>query len=237
MKVDWIWSLWQQRKCTTQQALEALLVSRARGSLRAIEDIKSMDLQMERRLEQVEIDRVQGMLAESLQGFRPDPRVDKFMLQFSSSAYGIAHRFRTLGLFGGSQIGKSQKGLSLFGISRTLKVSCQGLGKGIIPSIVDLDRQQHGCILWDEIRSDQVLGNKEVFQSGAFLIRLSQSQCNRHMYSKWLYSIAHVLCSNCFPMSVEEGLSEEDAEWLSKNVWSAVLPAGEKWYFDVDGEA
>ena len=235
--MEWIWSLWQQRKCTTQQALEALLQSRARGSLQSMENIKNMDLQMERSIEQVEIDRLQSMLSDSLHGFRPDPRVDKFLLQFDSSEYGIAHRFRALGLFGGSQIGKSQKGLSLFGISRTLKVSCQGLGKGIIPSIVGLDRQRHRCILWDEIRSDQVLGNKEVFQSGAFLIHLGQSQCNQHMYSKWLYSVAHILCSNCFPMSVEEGLSEEEAEWLDKNVLPAVLPRGQKWYFDVNGKA
>ena len=234
--MDWIWSLWQQRKCTTQQALEALLQSRARGCLQAMEQIKSIDLQMERSIEQAEIDRVQSMLSDSLQGFRPDPRVDKFLLQFGPTEYGIAHRFRALGLFGGSQIGKSQKGLSLYGISRTLKVSCQGLGKGIIPSIVNLDRQRHRCILWDEIRTDQVLGNKEVFQSGAFLIHLGQSQCNQHMYSKWLYCIAHVLCSNSFPMSVEEGLSEEDAEWLDKNVMRASLPLGQKWYFDTYGQ-
>ena len=195
-----------------------------------MDHIKSIALQLERRSEQAEIDRVQAMLSKSLHGFRPDPRVDKFSEQFHISKYGVLHRFLSLGLFGGSQIGKSQKGLSLFGISRTLKVSCQGLGKGIIPSIVGFDRQQHCCILWDEIRPDQVLGNKEVFQSGGFVVHLGQSQCNQHVYSKWLYGVAHILCSNCFPMTTEEGHCEEDAEWLAKNVLPAVLPRGERWY-------
>ena len=196
-----------------------------------MENIKSIALQLERSLEQAEIDRVQLMLTKSLQGFRPDPRVDKFLQQFDSSQYGIKHRFQSLGLFGGSQIGKTQKALSLFGITKTLKVSCQGLGKGVIPSIVALDRRQHRSILWDEVRPDQVLGNKEVFQSGGFVVHLGQSQCNQHVYSKWLYGIAHVLCSNCFPMTEEEGLSKEDAEWLDKNVLPAVLPQGQKWFF------
>lgn len=82
------------------------------------------------------------------------------------------------------------------------------------------------------MRPDQVLGNKEVFQSGAHLVNLGQSQCNQHSYSKWLYGIAHVLCSNCFPMTVQEGLSMEDAEWLNKNVMPAVLPEGQKWFFE-----
>lgn len=207
-----------------------MLQSRARGSLQAMEIVKSIALQLERSIEQDEIDRVQSMLSESLRGFRPDPRVDKFLQQLHSSKYGTVHRFRSLGLFGGSQIGKTQKGLSLFGISQTLKVSCQGLAKGIIPSIVAFDRRKHRCILWDEVRPDQVLGNKEVFQSGGFLVHLGQSQCNQHVYSKWLYGIGHVLCSNCFPMTIEEGLCEEDAEWLDKNVLPAVLPRGQKWY-------
>ena len=38
-------------------------------------------------------------------------------------------------------------------------------------------------------------------------------------------------------MSMEEGLSDEDAEWLNKNVLPAVLPPGQKWYFDVNGKA
>ena len=237
VKSEWIWSLWQQRKCTTEQAIEALLQSRAKGSLQNMENLKATALQQERMEERDEVDRIQSLLSRSLKKFRPDPRVDKFMKQFSVENYGVLHRYQSLGLFGGSQIGKTQKGVSLFGISRTLKVSCQGLGQGAIPSIVDFDRKQHSCILWDEVRSDQVLGNKEVFQSGPFVVHLGQSQCNQHMYSKWLYATAHILCSNSFPMTVAEGLSEEDAEWLTKNVLPAVLPRGEKWFIEASSQA
>ena len=86
--------------------------------------------------------------------------------------------------------------------------------------------------MWDEVRPDQILGNKEVFQSGAHVVHLGQSQCNQHMYSKWLYGTAHVLCSNFFPSRLQEGLSEEEAEWLGKNVFPAVLTKNEKWYFN-----
>ena len=105
-----------------------------------MDHIKSIALQLERRSEQAEIDRVQAMLSKSLHGFRPDPRVDKFSEQFHISKYGVLHRFLSLGLFGGSQIGKSQKGLSLFGISRTLKVSCQDSAKAsYLPLLVSTD--------------------------------------------------------------------------------------------------
>ena len=66
--MQWIWWLWQQRKSTTQQALEALLQSRGRRSLRAMVDIKSMDLHIGRCIEQVEIDRAQGSCVQQNRG-------------------------------------------------------------------------------------------------------------------------------------------------------------------------
>ena len=209
-----------------------MLSSRARGALQAMQTIEATVLQQEKVDQQDEIARVQEILGKTLTSFRPDPRVDSFMSQFEPGEYGTTHRHLSLGLFGGSQIGKTQKGVSLFGLAQSFKVNCQGLGPGGIPSIAGFNRAKHRCIIWDEVRPDQVLGNKEVFQSGAHLVNLGQSQCNQHSYSKWLYGIAHVLCSNCFPMTVQEGLSMEDAEWLNKNVMPAVLPEGQKWFFE-----
>ena len=231
IKTEWVWSLWQQRKCTDDQAERELLSSRAKGSLQAIDSMKTTR-RLERMLdEQDEILKVQTKLFMLLGNLRPDPCVDRFLDQFLSETYGKDLRFRSLGLFGGSQTGKSCKALSLYGPDATLKVSCQGLPKGVIPSLARFDRRTHKCICWDEVRADQVLGNKEVFQSGPWIVSLGQSVCNQHAYDVWLYHVAHVLCSNFFQMTVEQGASEEDAEWLDKNIYVATLPKGERWYF------
>lgn len=232
IKAEWVWSLWQQRKCSEEQAERDLVLSRARGSLQAIENLRSF-VRMERMMiQQEEIQHVQATLFAGLGRFRPDPRVDTFVKQFDEETYGHCLRFRCLGFFGDSQSGKSMKALSLWGPRATLKVSCQGLPPGVIPSIARFDRRQHQCICWDEIRADQVLGNKEVFQSGPWIVSLGQSVCNQHAYDVWLYHTPHVLCSNFFQMNVAQGASEEDADWLEKNIISATLPRGEKWFFD-----
>ena len=134
-----------------------------------------------------EIERVQTLLGNSLGAFRPHPDIEVFMEQFHPKNYGVKHRYKALGLFGSSETGKSNKALSLFGRKATLKVSCQGLGAGVIPSISRFDRRVHEAILWDEIRPDQVLGAKEVFQSAPWVVSLGQSNCNQFAYDVWLY--------------------------------------------------
>ena len=208
-----------------------LLRSRAKGSLQAIETIRNTSRLERLQWQADEIQSVQVALFSRLNHFRPDPRVDMFMEQFKPDTYGKQLRFRCLGLFGSSQSGKSCKALSLYGPEATLKVSCQGLPAGVIPSINRFDRRVHKCICWDEIRADQVLGNKEVFQSGLWIVALGQSVCNQHAYDVWLYHIAHILCSNFFPMTQAQGATEEDADWLQKNLYVAILLHGERWYF------
>ena len=93
VKAEWIWSLWQQRKCTAEQAIDALLQSRAKGSLQTLDNLKATALHLERMEEQQEVDRIQLLLSQSLKKFRPDPRVDKFLQQFSVENYGVLHRY------------------------------------------------------------------------------------------------------------------------------------------------
>ena len=233
MKTDWIVSLWQQRKCTEDQAVVQLLRSRAKGSLQAIEIIRTTSRMQRMHRQADEIQAVQAKLFAQLNNFRPHPRIDLFLNQFTPETYAIQMRFRCLGLFGSSQSGKSCKALSLYGQDATLKVSCQGLPPGVIPSIARFDRQVHRCICWDEIRADQVLGNKEVFQSGPWVVSLGQSVRNQHAYDVWLYHIAHILCSNFFQMTIAQGASPEDADWLEKNLYVVTLSEGERWYFDL----
>ena len=231
IKVDWVLQLWQQRKTDATEAVQEILRSRGRGALQAIDMVQTTMQREHMESQRSEILRVQTMLMETLGAFRPHPRIDTFLSQFDRQNYGRKHRFKPLGLFGGSQTGKSSKALSLFGMQSTLKVSCQGLSSGVIPSIARFDRRVHKAILWDEIRPDQVLGAKEVFQSAPWVVSLGQSNCNQFAYEVWLYGIAHILCSNHFAMSESEGQSKEDADWLSTNVLDVTLPAGQTWFF------
>ena len=140
-------------------------------------------------------------------------------------------RLRCLLLVGDSQQGKTNKGISIFGVQHTLKVSCQGLPSGLIPSLARLRREVHRAILWDEVRPDQVLNNREVFQSNQWEQWMSQSSCNQHAYSVWLYFTPMILCANEFDMD-HPSISAADSEWLHKNILVASLAPDQKWYLD-----
>ena len=121
---QWIWDLWQTRKCTTEQAQQMLLESRSKGSLdlsNLIATTHRLEVQADMQNDKVW---VQKKLFSKLVNFRPDPRIDTFLKQFGAEQYGNVHRTKVLGLFGGSNIGKSCKALSVFGFEKTLKVSC-----------------------------------------------------------------------------------------------------------------
>jgi hypothetical protein len=94
-----------------------------------------------------DIMKVQTALFAGLSGLRSDPTIDLFLEQFTPETWAKQLRFRCSGFFGNSRSGKSCKALSLFGPEATLKVNCQGLPSGAIPSIARFDRSVHRCIL------------------------------------------------------------------------------------------
>ena len=106
---------------------------------------------------------------------------------------------------------------SLWGTKSTLIVQCQGLIDDL-PSLRQLDRAQHTCVVFDEASPSQVLSNKAFFQAGRSPVELSQSKCGGFRYRVWPYQLALVCCSNKFPMTIREGLqSPEDEDWLRAN--------------------
>ena len=180
---------------------------------------------------QGEIIRIQRMLEANQSAPRPHPVVTEFMRQWLPEFHGRRPRSKCLLFRGTTEQGKSTRAISLFGGSRTLKVSCQGLPPGVIPGLHKFVRPQIQCIVWDEIRPDQVLAHRELFQSNAFEQVMSQSACNQHSYGVWVYFIAMVFCANEF--SFEGGkLSKEDTAWLRGNILLAELPKSDKWYLD-----
>jgi len=186
---------------------------------------KTLDLE-------AEIVKVQSSLEGKQSAFLEHPVITKFLAQFQERNYGVEPRSFCLLLAGDSRQGKSTKAMSLFNIKHTLKVSCQGLPKGVLPSLARFDRCKHKAIVWDEIRPDQVLNNRELFQSNAYQQTLSQSICNQHSYGVWLYFITMILCANEFDMLAAD-LSVGDSQWLQANIRTAELAPRQKWYLSV----
>ncbi len=86
------------------------------------------------------------------------------------------------------------------------------------------------AILFDECRADQILLNREFFQSGVYPQSLSQSACNQYAYQLWVYQVAMIICANDLKMTEAEGLSCSDVEWLRANVVVVTLPEGHSWF-------
>ena len=216
-------------KISDDDVCKEFIRSRDRGAVSALQDVEVL-IKRTRTLDvECEIRRVQNILQSQQSGFVSHAVITEFLRQFDTSRYGVDHRKKCLLLVGDSQQGKSTKALSLFSPEKTLKVSCQGLPEGVLPSLSRFDRVKHVAIVWDEIRPDQVLNNRELFQSNAHEQFLQQSVCNQHAYSVWVYHTAQILCANSFDME-SPSLSEGDAQWLNSNVHVARLAPGQRWY-------
>ena len=153
------------------------------------------------------------------------------MMQFQPSKYGFQARFKFLVLVGGTQQGKTSKGMSLMGPEKTYKVSCGGCSSGVLPSLSNFDRDRHQAVLFDEVRTDQVIHHREVFQSNQYVQTLGSSPCNPYAYSIWSYFVPFILCCNEFDIE-STSLSAADQNWLSGNAMIVTLKVGEKWFLD-----
>jgi hypothetical protein len=199
----------------TSQALAAFEYVRKKEAMLSLQD---------------EITRVQGELRARQRPFISHPSIEQWVLQFSPENYGKLQRFTTLALVGGSQQGKTSKAMSIFGLEKTVKVSCQSCPPGVLPGLGGFCRRRHAAILFDECRLDQILENREFFQSSVYPQVLSQSLCNQYSYELWVYQTAMIVCCNSLSMTEAEGLSASDADWLAANVVRVSLPEGQTWY-------
>ena len=229
ISVSIIWNQWRSNKMSDEDCERELVRCKDRSSptaLQALDQIRKRSLVL--KLED-EIKDVQDTLKKSQSPFRDHPDVTKFQKQFEMSTYGRMSRFRTLVLVGATQQGKTAKGMSLWGSARTLKVSCGNCGEGVLPSLAGFNRHHHDAILFDEARIDQILKNRELFQSNEHLQTLGQSACNPFAYSIWVYHKAMIVCCNNFDVE-DEDISEPDREWLLQNTIRVELPKAERWY-------
>jgi hypothetical protein len=233
ISVSIIWNQWKSRKMSDADCERYLVRCRDRTAPAAVLALEQI-MKRGRMLDLAEeMTKVQKTLESRQCKFRSHSSIDAWLLQFGNSTYGFQPRFRCLVLIGGTQQGKTSKGMSLFGSTKTLKVSCGNCGPGVLPSLSRFDRQQHDAILFDEVRTDQVLNNREVFQANQYAQTLGQSACNPFAYSVWVYHVALILCTNSFEINATD-LSEGDRDWLGgeKNLVIVQLAAEEKWFME-----
>ena len=211
-----------------------LVMCRDRGApqaLAALEMIRKRQKQIDAA---EEIARVQEMLEKHNKPFHDHADIDKWLLQYSPSNYGKVARFFMLVLVGDTLQGKTSKGMSLFGSARTLKLACGPCPHGVLPSLGALDRQEVKAILFDEIRLDQVLQFRELFQANQYPQQMGTSACNPYAYNVWVYNIAMILCTNNWHVD-DPKVSPGDRSWLVKNAVVVQIPKDNTWYVK-DGE-
>ena len=224
-----IWNQWKVRKMTDEDCERDLVLCRDRGAPNAL---AALDL-IRKRQKTIEISgevaRVQALLESQNTPFHNHTDIDRFMLEHSSSTYGRLHRFRMLVLIGGTLQGKTSKGMSLFGPQKTLKLACGACPLNVLPSLGTFDRNATKAVLFDEIRIDQVLTFRELFQANQYEQQLGSSPCNPHAYTVWMYHIAMILCTNNFDVNHPD-LSEADRKWLQGNAIMVQIPEKDTWY-------
>ena len=221
---------WQAVKMSSEQTIRDLVRTRCPRAVACIGIVDSIRDKEAATLQEQQVYELMARLERMLGSFRTHPMVDKFLEDHRKQQQQPHFRARCLLLRGQSQSGKTRKANSLFGFGRTLSVNCQGLGTAL-PSLRAFSHEVYDAIVFDEISEEQVLHNKLVFQCGPVPVELSQSVCNQHMYKRWFYNCAMLLCSNTFRMSKADGLSDPaDEDWLRANIFDARLEPGQRWY-------
>ena len=189
-------------------------------------DLHNKDRALDEKQEEV---RIQRMLRKQQVPFVHHPRIETWVASFDAPNYGVVGRMSVLALIGESQTAKTWKAMSLWP-EQTLKLSCNALPSGILPSLKEFDRTVHRAICFDEIRPDQILGNRELFQSGQWRVKLGQSNCGQHEYSVWLYFIPLIICANDLTLDPNSLSYKADQNWLDENITQVELKPGQKWY-------
>ena len=222
-------TLWRRGKITLNTCRADCLRVREVGVQRVVAFLEWYEAHHTRAQHELFTGRIMQMEERQCRPFIHHELIDTWLLQYHG---GELHaRFRTLLLRGVTRSGKTQKACSIYGFARTLVVNAQGLENNL-PSLAHLDRKKVDALVLDEGTHQQVLHNKQFFQAGARAVQLGQSKCNQFSYSVFVYKLPIIITSNYFPMTVSEGLSQEDAAWLQANIIDVPVPVGGKWWIE-----
>ena len=119
-----IWNLWKTQKIFDENSERDLAMCRDRDTPAAV---ASLDLLRKRQKEievAGEVMRFQESIDSRNAAFHHHADIDRFMLQYTPSTYGVMTRFKMLVLLGETLQGKASKGISFFGTKKTLKLAC-----------------------------------------------------------------------------------------------------------------
>lgn len=221
---------WRARKISHASAKHDLVMCRDPGVIRACAVIDFVVQQEQAAQNKSLLHERLARLQASLGEFVDCPQFRSFWLQFRDTDSAVQFRFKSLLFVGASRSGKTQRASGFRGMLRSLVVNCQGL-QSALPSLREFTKEEYDCIIYDEVTERQVLSNKLVFQSGPKPVTLGQSPCGAFQYTRDLYAVPMILCSNVFKRTLDDGLSQEEVEWLDKNLIVAELPEGAKAWF------
>jgi hypothetical protein len=97
------------------------------------------------------------------------------------------------------------------------RIECSALKGTDCPDLSGCDRDIHSRIVFENIRRETVLSNRQILSSHMIPLEVNRLS-SLARYSEWLYMVPMMLCADEFIM-VDTGLSAECAEWLSNSVF------------------
>jgi hypothetical protein len=206
----WVLNLLQCKKITHATA-RSLIMKSCQNVSKYMQDLQVLEEENLRCRAEAESRRVLSVLHSAAKPFHRLPEVELWKRQFESEAF----RFKFLVLEGPSRIGKTVFArMTLTPPDREFfELNCAGEAELNLRGVQPL---RHGLIIFDEISPVQVIRQKKVFQAGPTEIQLGASSTSMFCYSKWLYKMRMVCCSNVWS-SVLRHLPHDDHDWLVKN--------------------
>lgn len=206
----WVLNLLQCRKITHATA-KSLIVKSCQNVSKYMQDLQVLEEEQARCQAEAASRRVLSALNDMAKPFHCLPEVEEWKKQFEGEAF----RFKFLVLEGPSRIGKTVFArMTLTPPGREFyELNCAGEADLNLRGLQPL---RHGLVIFDEISPVQVIRQKKVFQAGPTEIQLGQSSTSVFGYSKWLYKMRMVCCSNVWS-SVLRHLPHDDHDWLVKN--------------------
>ena len=133
-----------------------------------------------------------------------------------------------LAFVGGAMQGIRSKALSLFGVDKTLVVSCLFSPKGRLPDLTSFISGRHLAILFEDIRLDQILENRAFFAPPS-QPQLPESLWNSGVIEVYGYQTALIASTDHLPFTESDGLSEGEAFWMNLNIRKFTLGKGDIW--------
>jgi hypothetical protein len=216
----WVTKYHSQNKLTLEKAIDEHLLAKDRAKA-YIDNLLWVNAKQEEIQEERDRLRVEALIQENLDlVFMPPSWKEEFLLQYEDLN---KHRFNFYVATGPPKTRKSQSIRCQYPIGALLELNCAGV---IDPDFRQL-RPHHKAILFDEAHPKMIAKYKVEFQASNAPCTLGTSATNIHAYSKRLYRVQMIICSNRWHEDLQS-LPEVDRQWVNDN---AIVQNVEQWTF------